>query len=323
MTPDDMQRLINEQHTEITQLRLEIQELRAVTGTEADNSRRDRVLLRAFMDRSDLVAWLKDERGALVYANRNWLDHFGFNERKAIGQTDFELFPHDLATRLRAGDLEVLGGHEPIHSVEDTTTHDGRVRCWQVTRFPFHNSTGERFVGGLAYDATERVRHDEEIRRLAITDPLTGLLNRRGFFLLAEPEMMRARRRQSACTIIFIDLDGLKSVNDRLGHQAGDAIIKLSALILKKAFRESDIVARIGGDEFAVFAPDTEGDIDTIRSRLRTAVDDLASNPILKAQLDFSVGLLRCGPDDSNSLDALLAKADELMYQQKRTKRSR
>jgi diguanylate cyclase (GGDEF)-like protein len=156
-----------------------------------------------------------------------------------------------------------------------------------------------------------------------VTDALTGLLNRRGFFLLAEPELQRARRRWTDCTMIFIDIDALKSVNDRLGQQAGDAIIKLSALILKTVFRESDIVARIGGDEFAILAPDTKGDLDSIRSRLDAAIEDLALNPVLKAQLDFSIGLVRCEPSRGGTLDALLVEADELMYQQKRAKRGK
>jgi diguanylate cyclase (GGDEF)-like protein len=267
------------------------------------DGRRDAIMLRAFMDRSDLLAWLKDERGALVYANRNWLEAF--------------------ARIARSHDLEVLGGHDLVRSIEYQTGPDGRARFWQVTRFPFHNGSGQRFVGGLAHDATERVHQDEEVRRLAITDQLTGLLNRRGFFMLAEPELQRARRRGASCALVFIDLDGLKRVNDRLGHQSGDAILQLAALILKKVFRETDIVARIGGDEFAAFATDTKGDIDAIQRRLDAAVQSLASNQILKAQLGFSIGLLDCEPSDTQTLDVLLAEADEKMYDNKRSKRGR
>lgn len=287
------------------------------------DGRRDAIMLRAFMDRSDLLAWLKDERGALVYANRNWLEAFGFDEAKALGRTDFELFPDDVARIARSHDLEVLGGHDLVRSIEYQTGPDGRARFWQVTRFPFHNGSGQRFVGGLAHDATERVHQDEEVRRLAITDQLTGLLNRRGFFMLAEPELQRARRRGASCALVFIDLDGLKRVNDRLGHQSGDAILQLAALILKKVFRETDIVARIGGDEFAAFATDTKGDIDAIQRRLDAAVQSLASNQILKAQLGFSIGLLDCEPSDTQTLDVLLAEADEKMYDNKRSKRGR
>lgn len=319
---DDDRRLAALQQ-EVARLRGELEQVHVQALAESLTSQRDRMLLRAFMDRSDMMAWLKDERGTLTYANRNWFEQFGFHEADALGRTDFDLFPREQATQFRTGDLEVLGGHDLVRSIERTIDHEGRLHYWQVTRFPFHNSVGERFVGGLAYDATDRVRSDEEIRRLAITDVLTGLLNRRGFFLLAEPELLRSRRRGSVCTIIFIDLDGLKSVNDRLGHQAGDEIIKLTGLILKKAFRDTDIVARLGGDEFAVFAADTTSDVDVIRTRLRKVMDDLSTNPILKAQLSFSIGLLPCDPEQTQSMDALLAEADELMYTQKRAKRGK
>lgn len=316
--------------TTIAELRAEVARLRSQLSAgvgeeleaERETNRRDRILLRAFMDQGDLLVWLKDARGHIVYANRNWLQLFGLNEGSAIGKTDFELFPSEIAAQFRAKDLEVLGGHQIVRGIETATGRDEITRCWQITRFPFHNDSGERFIGGFAYDVTERMRQDEEIRQLAITDPLTGLFNRRGFDALAAPELTRARRRWSACTMIFIDLDGLKSVNDRLGHEAGDAIIQLTALILRKVFRETDIIARIGGDEFAVFAPDSQGDVEVIQGRLQAAAETLDSNPILKAQLQFSVGVLRCDPALGGSLDALLSQADELMYQQKRAKRN-
>lgn len=280
------------------------------------------LMLSAFLDHSDMLVWIKDERGRLTFANRNWLSQFGLIQNNALGKTDFELFAPEMAAQFRAKDLEVLGGHECVRDLETTVDASGATRCWQITRFPFHNSSGERYIGGLAHDVTERLRQDEEIRQLAITDPLTGLLNRRGFFALAGPELMRARRRWSGCTMIFLDLDALKSVNDRLGHEAGDSIIQLTALILKKVFRETDIIARIGGDEFAVFAPDSQGDVEVIRNRLMQAAESLDSNPILKAQLEFSVGVLSCDPALGGTLEVLLSQADSLMYEHKRSKQA-
>ncbi len=311
----------------VTALSLENTSLRADLATaqtqldDADTARRDSLLLRAYMDRSNLRAWLKDERGRLVYANRQWFEQLGLDEAAAIGKSDFELLPADVAARERAHDLDVLGGHEPTRMMVVEDGIDGDTRSWLVTRFPFHNARGERFVGGIAQDDTARARHYEEIRRQSITDSLTGLLNRRGFDTLAAPELSRARRRGSACTLALVDLDGLKGVNDRLGHAAGDAIIALAAMILRKVFRATDIVARIGGDEFAIFAPDTDGDADAIRRRLDQAVADLSSNPILEAQLGFSIGLLDCPASGREPLDALLATADARMYEQKRGKR--
>lgn len=305
---------------EVERLRLELSAAE-VRIAESDVIRRDSLLLRAFMDRSDTIAWLKDERGRLVWANRLWFERFGLHEIDTLDKTDFELFGEADASRVRALDLEILGGHAPQHSVEIVQDALGEARCWQVTRFPFHDSLGQRYIGSIAYDDTERARQHEDIRRQSITDPLTGLLNRRGFETLAGPELSRARRRGASCVMAFIDLDGLKGVNDRLGHAAGDAIIVLAGMLLRKVFRSTDIIARIGGDEFAVFAPDTGGEVEAIRRRLTRAVEELSANPILEAQLGFSVGLRPCPPDGQESLDALIAEADGLMYRDKQGKR--
>lgn len=307
-------------NVEIEQLRAQ---LAAALGTieQSDRARRHGLLMQAFIDGSDLLAWLKDERGRLVWANRPWFEQFGLDEDKALDKTDFELFASAEAQRMRALDLEVLGGHVPVTGLERTLDADGRERCWRVVRFPFHDSQGSRFVGGIADDDTTRTRQHEEAHRQSITDGLTGLLNRRGFDALAEPELLRAQRRGSSCTLVFIDLDGLKGVNDRLGHAAGDAIISLAAMILRKTFRTTDILARIGGDEFAVFAPDTDGAAESIRKRLGLAVAELSANPILEAQFGFSVGLMRCDPDGRETLAQMLERADQQMYAEKRGKR--
>lgn len=305
---------------EIERLRRELS-LAEVGLAESDVVRRDSLLLRAFMDRSDTIAWLKDDRGRLVWANRNWFERFGLHEIDTLDKTDFELFGEAEASRMRALDLEILGGHAPQHSIEIVHDALGEARSWLVTRFPFHDSLGGRYIGSIANDDTERARQHEEIRRQAITDSLTGLLNRRGFDTLAAPELSRARRRGATCVLAFVDLDGLKGVNDRLGHAAGDAIIVLAGMLLRKVFRSTDIVARIGGDEFAVFAPDTGGDVEAIRRRLATAVAELSTNPILEAQFGFSIGLRVCPPEGREMLDDLIAEADALMYREKLGKR--
>ncbi len=264
------------------------------------------LLMQAFMDGSAQLAWLKDERGRLVWANRRWFEQFGIDESTAPDKTDFELFPEAEAQRIRALDLEVLGGHTPQHSIETMLGSDGRELSWRVTRFPFHDAAGQRYVGGLAEDDTERVRQHEIAHRQSITDNLTGLLNRHGFDAQAAPELLRARRRGSSCTLVCIGLDGLSGVHVRLGSAASDALISLASMILRKSFRTTDIVARIDGDRFAILAPDSSGEVDVIRRRLQAAVAELSANPILEAQFDFRIGLLLCEPAGSESLAQLL-----------------
>ncbi|NIC43679.1 GGDEF domain-containing protein [Aquabacterium sp. A08] len=168
----------------------------------------------------------------------------------------------------------------------------------------------------LAQEIAERKQAEERVHRLSLTDELTGLLNRRGFFLLAEQALKTARRVRNELTLIYIDLDGLKRTNDERGHQAGDTMIVETAQLLKASFRESDLVARLGGDEFAVLA--VSGDTpESMLQRLQRALGRFNKDGVLPDPLSFSVGSVGCRPQDELSLMELLAEADARMYLQK------
>ena len=103
----------------------------------------------------------------------------------------------------------------------------------------------------VATDITDRKKVEEELRAATMTDYLTGLLNRRGFFTLADQQCKLASRSKRAIALLYIDLDGFKHINDELGHEVGDQVLVETANILKRTFREADVIARIGGDEFS------------------------------------------------------------------------
>ncbi|MBD2485404.1 sensor domain-containing diguanylate cyclase [Planktothrix sp. FACHB-1365] len=174
----------------------------------------------------------------------------------------------------------------------------------------------------LAEEIEERRKAEAEVRQLSLTDELTGLLNRRGFFVLAEQQLKLARRLHTSCWIIFIDVDGLKTVNDTLGHDQGDALIQAMAQVLKQTFRESDIVARLGGDEFVIFAPNCINYCENIESRLKSEIDQFNQNSPFSFQLSMSVGSINFNPSYHTRLEELVNQADELMYTQKRLKRN-
>ena len=119
------------------------------------------------------------------------------------------------------------------------------------------NVDGALLVRSIRY-AVERKRAEEAIRALSLEDELTGLANRRGFFTLAEQQLKVARRTKTGLFLLFADVDGLKATNDRFGHAEGDRLIRDAAHILRATFRDSDIVARIGGDEFVVLMIQTD-----------------------------------------------------------------
>lgn len=165
----------------------------------------------------------------------------------------------------------------------------------------------------------ELERANAEIRRQSVTDELTGLLNRRGFYLLGEHALHSLRRLGSHCLIAFSDLDGLKEVNDRHGHEAGNRLIRDFAGVLRSVLRGSDVVARLGGDEFVVLAahPATANP-DGLRQRLEAALAQHNRRHGSPASLAASLGTLVHRPDGDSNLDELLAEADQRMYVDKR-----
>jgi two-component system cell cycle response regulator len=169
--------------------------------------------------------------------------------------------------------------------------------------------------------AIERKRLLTEMRNLSLRDHLTGLYNRRGFFALAEQRFKVARRENTRLLFIIADLDGLKAINDTYGHELGDNAIRDAADILKDTFRESDIIGRIGGDEFAiVVAENVPESAETVTARLGDKIDEFKKEHLRHYQLSISIGIGHCDPASSCSIDAILAKADKLMYQQKQEK---
>jgi diguanylate cyclase (GGDEF)-like protein len=158
-----------------------------------------------------------------------------------------------------------------------------------------------------------------ELEQLALTDELTGLRNRRGFLVLADQALRMARRTRARCALVFIDLDGLKRVNDTRGHAAGDALIADAAKVLGQVFRESDVVARVGGDEFAVLAVLDESDgSSALNARLSAAIDRVNAQAVPSMRLSMSVGIEELNSRADTPLDVLLTRADRAMYERKR-----
>ncbi|MFB2875659.1 GGDEF domain-containing protein [Floridanema aerugineum] len=173
----------------------------------------------------------------------------------------------------------------------------------------------------LLQEVQERQQAEAQVRQLSLTDELTNLHNRRGFFVLAEQQLKVAHRLNSHYCLLFIDLDGLKQINDKLGHEMGDRAIVDAARIFQKSCREADILARLGGDEFVIFATSDLDDVGKICDRLQANVALFNQNSDRPYQLSMSIGVQCCLPKDNVSLETLLAQADELMYTQKRKKR--
>ncbi len=173
----------------------------------------------------------------------------------------------------------------------------------------------------------DRQRKQAEVllHELALTDDLTGLRNRRGFFLLAEQELKLALNKRMGIILwcIYADLDGLKKINDSLGHDYGSRAIVQTAEILKATFRDSDITARLGGDEFAVLAVSNNLDGgNLLLERLQNNVGAFNVREQLPYRLSLSIGVVRFDPSRITTVNDLLKEADQAMYENKRSKKS-
>jgi diguanylate cyclase (GGDEF)-like protein len=178
--------------------------------------------------------------------------------------------------------------------------------------------------GRVAALAIGRARLDEQLAGLAYRDPLTGLANRALLAERAEIAMAQARRDGRRVAVAYIDLDGFKPINDRLGHAGGDALLKVVAERLASCVRGGDTVARIGGDEFVALLVDQPKTIDDFGPRMQQLKSEI-SRPISLAnrrcRVTASVGLA-VFPDDGSDLPTLLDRADAAMYEAKRLRRS-
>ena len=170
--------------------------------------------------------------------------------------------------------------------------------------------------------ALERHRAMEALRRLALVDELTGVHNRRGFMYLGDQQLAVARRAGMSATVLFVDVDGLKRINDTSGHERGDRALADAAALMRRTFRSSDVVGRVGGDEFAALLL-SETEPATSIERLRAAIDDHNREAGADAPLSCSIGAVRCDPADHRSLQELLAEADRAMYASRHAARSR
>jgi diguanylate cyclase (GGDEF)-like protein len=169
----------------------------------------------------------------------------------------------------------------------------------------------------IRYRTVERLEAAKQaLGAMAVTDELTGLANRRGMLLAGEPMLLLSRRTERPLTVLYLDIDGLKQVNDSGGHAAGDRLIVATGQILYGVFRSADVVARLGGDEFAVILSGAgETHVQLLQERLHSR--------LAEAGVSASVGVVYSEPDQAGqSLEQLVDMADLAMYSAKRASRA-
>jgi diguanylate cyclase (GGDEF)-like protein/PAS domain S-box-containing protein len=300
------------------------------TGIDAE------FLLKTFLANTPDHMYIKDVDGRFTQLSASLGRWMGLDDpKRAIGLTDHDFFAASHAGPARAAELEVMRTGIPIVGLEEREEWpDGRVTWVSTTKVPLR-SRDQRMIGifGLSRDITERKLADEraheqsvqleqlaaQLEQLSLEDELTDLYNRRGLDLLGGNAVARAAREGSQLCVLFMDLDGLKTINDGFGHAAGDAALVSAASILRSTVRVTDIVGRIGGDEFAAVLVGVSAiEAEELCDRVRRAASTSAPG---EHPLTVSIGIAELEQGKLDTLDELIDAADRAMYAGRRMRR--
>jgi diguanylate cyclase (GGDEF)-like protein/PAS domain S-box-containing protein len=282
---------------------------------------KERKELQIILDAAPVMIFYKDRDNRIIRVNRARAEAAGLRKEDLEGKNAFEIFPNQAESYWR-DDREVIASGKPKTGIIDIIETPNGPRWIRTDKIPYRDEAGNVIgVIGFAVDITELKQMEEALRNMALRDQLTELYNRRGFITLAEQQIKAANRTQKPLLLSYIDVDGMKRVNDTLGHEEGDRVLIHTAHILRQTFRESDIIARIGGDEFAVLSLDvTDMNPEIYSTRLRDNIvifNALAEHPY-KLELSWDTAVY--DPQSPVSLDKLLSTADRLMYKRKKGK---
>jgi diguanylate cyclase (GGDEF)-like protein/PAS domain S-box-containing protein len=274
-----------------------------------------------FENTTDLIQIIAPD-GRFLFVNAAWMVSLGYFEEDILRLTIWDIIHPDNLLHCRESFQQVLSGRN-MQNIEVTFVTktgkfilvEGNINCF------FRNSEPE-YIRCIFHDISDRKRMEEDLRTMSLRDELTGLYNRRGFITLAEQQLKIADRMKRGLSLLFADLDGMKFINDTFGHQEGDRALIDTTNILKDTFRGSDILARVGGDEFVVLALETNDTYcDLLADRLKANFDAFNKKGGRDYTLTLSIGIAHYDPENPCSMDDLLKRADNLMYNMKKKKR--
>jgi diguanylate cyclase (GGDEF)-like protein len=258
-----------------------------------------------FMKHTPAITFIKDEKGRVIYSN----------EESGPGNS--------ISPRLSCRDGDVFASGHGVEVTETLRDADGTQRHFLVLKFPFRGAAGAHLLGGVALDVTARILAEKELEFHARNDLLTGLPNRRSFMTELELALRKSPHREARLAVGFVDLDGFKQVNDLMGHEAGDELLKHVAMRLKRVCGEADMLARMGGDEFTFFLRDvtpasTQRYVATALRALKEPFWIGGKEVLISASIGVSLF-----PEHGATPQQLLRHADSAMYRAKRNGKGR
>lgn len=308
--PNRQRVLAHEAVIDITRQRREAENLRA-------SEERHRFLTEYSSDMISVASW----EGRYLYVSPACLALLGYEPSELVGTTFYDLIHEMDRASVRRTHLLVLEKVGAAMIAYRIQRKDGRYIWFESTirEVPRSGRETPRELVVVSRDITERKLQEERLKDMAILDDLTGLYNRRGFMALASQHLKQAKRAKRQALVIFADLNGLKRINDTHGHADGDRALIVAAEVFNRTFRDSDVVARVGGDEFAILAVEADNEsVDIIKARLQAALDFANRGNSRPYEVSVSIGIVSYDPDQHTSVEELMAGADREMYVHKR-----
>lgn len=288
--------------------------------------REEKEKLRGLFELSPLGICLADMDGRFVEFNEAFRNMTGYAESELTVLDYWTLTPKKYQDQeaLQLESLRATGRYGPYE--KEYRRKDGSLVPIRLNGMIVTGADGKSYIWSIIEDITEHKKTEQQLERLARTDPLTGLSNRRGFMEIAEHEVARTIRSGDTLSFLMLDVDHFKHTNDTYGHQAGDAVLIRLGELCRLALRGYDTVGRLGGEEFAALLPRTSSEqAFAVAQRMRSMIDD--AEICLDEQgtcLHFSVSIgVATMTGDLADIETLQSRADVALYEAKRTGRNR
>lgn len=320
---DRLEKLVEKRTSE---LRVSYEQLRKEIAERKKNEEYLKIseekFAKAFRHTPSLMAITTVDDSRIIEVNESFARVLGYRHEELIGHTTLGLNLW-VNPEKRQRFIDKLKQDKEVRNMEVEVRKKSGDICFVLMSAAIIHLNGECHVLSIAIDITDRKMLEDQLQTAAITDELTGIYNRRGFFALAEQQCRLADRTKRRMSLLFLDVDDLKLINDQFGHKTGDQALEDTAHLLKQTFRKSDIIGRIGGDEFAVLLTEhTESDIESvITHNIRKNFYHHNREENRQYYLSISIGIARYDPEFPCPFGDLLTKADAAMYEDKKNRK--
>ncbi|WP_052507615.1 GGDEF domain-containing response regulator [Desulfonatronovibrio magnus] len=299
------------------------EELQKAKQSLEDITREYEMVFEGTQDAMFLICVEQNQQFRFMRTNKAHQDATGIALSQIRGKTPEELLGHDAGREIKQNYVRCVQGGIPVN-YEETLNLPGGERTWHTTLTPVSENGSIRFIVGSSQDITERKKAEKMLRYLATTDELTGLWNRRYFSQALIKAIEGARRHDRTFSLLMLDIDHFKRINDSFGHAAGDEVLRHFGQIVTDELRIIDTTGRFGGEEFAVILPDTDlqgAEITAERIRKRVAGSPAVCGDV-EVAFNVSIGVA-LWEKEMRSMDELIKKADDALYEAKRMGRNR